>query len=147
MPRDYIQGKFTPRYPEKYAGDVKNIVYRSGWELQIMTKLDMSPSVVLWNSEGLEIPYFSPVDNRMHRYFPDLLVKIKGKTGDISIYLIEIKPYSQTQLRTPKKQTRKFLNEVVTFATNKAKWNAAEKFCKEQGWTFRVLTEKDHSFI
>lgn len=83
----------------------------------------------------------------MHRYFPDLLVKIKGKDGRCSTYLIEIKPHSQTQLRNPKKHTKKFLNEVVTFATNKAKWHAAEKFCKDQGWTFRVITEKDHSFI
>jgi len=147
MAREYHQGKFTPRHPEKYAGDVKNIVYRSGWELQLMTRLDITPSVVLWNSEGLSIPYISPVDGKRHRYFPDLLIKVKDKDGSHKIYLIEIKPYAQTQLRTPKKQTRKFLNEVVTFATNKAKWHAAEEFCKDQGWTFRVVTEKDHSFI
>lgn len=147
MGRDYYQGKFTPRYPEKYAGDVKNIIYRSGWELQMMTRFDITPTVVLWNSEGLSIPYVSPVDGRQHRYFPDFLIKVQGKDGKSKTYLIEVKPHAQTELRTPKKQTKKFLNEVVTFATNKAKWHAAQELCKEQGWEFRILTEKDHSFI
>lgn len=147
MGRDYYQGKFTPRYPEKYAGDVKNIIYRSGWELQMMTRFDITPAVVLWNSEGLAIPYVSPVDGRQHRYFPDFLIKVQGKDGKSKTYLIEVKPHAQTELRTPKKQTKKFLSEVVTFATNKAKWHAAQEFCKDQGWEFRILTEKDHSFI
>lgn len=147
MSREYTKGRFVPRYPEKYAGDVNNIIYRSGWELQLMTRLDITPSVILWNSEGLAIPYLSPVDGKRHRYFPDLLIKVMGKDGKHKTYLIEIKPYSQTQLRTLKRQTRKFITEVATFAINKAKWHAAEEFCKDQGWEFRVITEKDHQFI
>jgi hypothetical protein len=147
MAREYYQGKFTPRNPEKYAGDVKNIIYRSGWELQIMSKLDLSPSVLLWNSEGLAIPYRSPVDGKMHRYFPDLLVKMKMKDGASKTFLLEIKPHAQTELRTPKRQTRKFLTEVTTFVINQAKWHAAREFCKDQRWEFQIITEKDARFF
>lgn len=147
MAREYHQGKFTPRHPEKYAGDVKNIIYRSSWELQVMSKLDLSPSVLLWNSEGLAIPYRSPVDGRMHRYFPDLLVKVRVATNITKTYLIEIKPHAQTELRTPKRQTKKFLAEVSTFAVNQAKWHAAKEFCLDQGWEFEVITEKNVQFF
>lgn len=147
MPKNYYQGRFIPKNPQKYAGNVNDIVYRSGWELQLMVRLDEMDSVVLWNSEGLAIPYRSPVDGKIHRYFPDLLIKVKDKEGKYKTYLLEIKPYSQTHLRTPKRNTKKFLNEAITFATNTAKWEAARVFCLEQGWEFRVITEKDHSFI
>lgn len=147
MPREYVQGRFTPRHPQKYAGNVKDIVYRSSWELQMMNKFDLHPNVILWNSEGLAIPYVSPVDGRTHRYFPDFLIKIQLPDGTTRTYLLEVKPHAQTQLRTPKRQTRKFIQEVATYAVNKAKWYAAEEFCKDQGWTFKVITEKEGSFI
>jgi hypothetical protein len=147
MARQYHQGRYTPENPQKYAGNVNEIVYRSGWELQVMIKLDRTPSVVLWNSEGLAIPYLSPVDGRMHRYFPDMLIRVKDRQGKLKTYLLEIKPHAQTQLRTPKRQTKKFLTEVATYAVNKAKWEAAQEFCKDQGWEFQVITEKDHSFL
>ena len=143
----YYQGFYIPEHPEKYAGNVKEIVYRSGWELQTMIRFDRTPSVILWNSEGLAIPYRSPLDSKVHRYFPDFLIKVKDRTGAVKTYMIEIKPYTQTQLRTPKRQTRKFLNEVVTYSINRAKWAAAEEFCKGQGWIFQVITEKDTYFI
>jgi hypothetical protein len=146
MAKNYHQGKFTPLHPEKYAGNVHDIVYRSGWELQLMAKLDRNPSVVLWNSEGLAIPYRSPIDGKMHRYFPDMLIKVRGKDGKHHTYLLEVKPHSQTKFQMPKKQTRKTLNEIVTYATNMAKWDAAKKFCDDQGWEFQVITEKDNLF-
>lgn len=147
MARQYHQGKYTPENPKKYAGNVNEIVYRSGWELQLMIELDRNPSVVMWNSEGLAIPYLSPVDGRMHRYFPDMLIKVRDKEGANKTFMIEVKPHAQTQLRSPKRQTKKFLGEVATFAVNQAKWKAAEEFCKDQGWQFKVITEKHHSFM
>lgn len=145
--KKYYQGRYTPEHPEKYAGNVNDIVYRSGWELQTMIRFDRTESVILWNSEGLAIPYRSPLDNEIHRYFPDFVIKVKDRTGQIKVYMIEIKPHAQTKLRTQKRNTRKFLSEVATFAVNTAKWAAAKEFCKGQGWIFEVLTEKDHPFI
>lgn len=146
MSRKYYQGKYKPEHPEKYAGNVNDIVYRSGWELQVMIKLDRSPSVILWNSEGLEIPYRSPLDGRIHRYFPDMTVRVKDREGKIKTYLFEVKPHAQTELRTQKRNTKKYLNEVATYAVNRAKWAAAEEFCKDQGWNFQLITEKNNSF-
>jgi hypothetical protein len=144
--KKYYQGFYKPENPQKYAGDLKQIVYRSGWELQVMIKLDRTESVILWNSEGIAIPYLSPLDGKTHRYFPDFIVKVKDRQGVVKTHLIEIKPHSQTQLRTSNRNTRKFLSEVATFAVNQAKWKAAEAFCKDQGWEFQVITEKDNSF-
>lgn len=147
MARQYHQGRYIPENPQKYAGNINEIVYRSGWELQMMIKLDRTPSVILWNSEGLAIPYVSPLDGRVHRYFPDMLIRVKDRSGITKTHLLEIKPHAQTQLRTPKRQTKKFLTEVTTYAVNKAKWEAAQEFCKDQGWEFHIITEKDHSFL
>lgn len=145
----YYQGRFTPVNPLKYAGNVNDIVYRSNWERQMMVKFDTEPSVVLWNSEGVVVPYRSPVDGRLHRYFVDFLIRVQDRKGIQRTYLLEVKPHAQTVLRAPRKQTRKFLAEVATYAINQAKWSAATAFCEEQGWTFQVITEKDRgtSFV
>lgn len=145
--KKYYQGRYKPENPKKYAGDVNEIIYRSGWELQLMTKFDRSDSVILWNSEGLVVPYRSPLDGEMHRYFPDFLIKVKDRGGKVKTWLIEVKPHGQTQLRSTNRNTRKFLHEAATFAVNQAKWAAAEEFCKDQGWTFQVITEKNHLFL
>lgn len=145
--RKYHQGFYAPENPQKYAGNAKAIVFRSGWERQLMIKFDRDPNVVLWNSEGLSIPYRSPVDGKIHHYYPDFVIQVRGKDGKDKTWLIEVKPYAQTKMPVQKKQTRRFLSEVATLAVNTAKWNAADAFCKEQGWTFQVLTEKGHSFV
>jgi hypothetical protein len=112
-----------------------------------MKQFDTSESVVLWNSEGIVVPYRSPLDGEVHRYFPDFLIKVKDRGGVVKTWMIEVKPHGQTQLRGTKRNTRKFLSEVATFAVNQAKWAAADEFCKDQGWTFQVITEKHHSFL
>ena len=81
MPRDskYHQGHFHPRNPEKYIGDCGNIVYRSSWELKFMQWCDRNENIMEYGSEEFWIPYVSPVDNRVHRYFPDFIAKMKQK--------------------------------------------------------------------
>jgi hypothetical protein len=112
-----------------------------------MLKFDTSESVIYWNSEGLVIPYRSPVDGRMHRYFPDFLIKVRYKDRSEKVWLIEVKPHAQTTLRSTKRNTRKFLSEAATYVVNQAKWHAAEEFCLDKGWTFQVITEKNHLFL
>jgi hypothetical protein len=84
----YYQGRFKPKNPKKYMGDPTNIIYRSGWEFKLMRYLDVHPDVIEWGSEELIVPYRSPIDGRMHRYFPDFLVKQinrdKAKSADCS---------------------------------------------------------------
>jgi hypothetical protein len=137
------KGRFTPKNPKKYAGDSSNIVYRSLWELKVMKYLDENTNVIYWASEELVIPYVSPVDNRVHRYFPDFVVKVLNKEGKETTMVLEVKPEKQTRPPKQKRKTKQFLQEVVTYAINEAKWKAAEMFCLEHGWKFKIITEKD----
>lgn len=139
------KGIFRPKNTQKYKGDPTNIVYRSRWELMVMQKLDSHPDVLEWSSEEINIRYRSPLDNRIHRYFPDFYMKRKGQDGKIESFLIEVKPKAQT--KPPKvqngKPTKRYINEVATWGINSAKWAAAEEFCKDRGWTFMKITEAD----
>lgn len=138
------QGFFKPKNPQKYNGDPTNIVYRSGWELKFMLYLDGHRDVVKWSSEEIVIPYKSPVDGRWHRYFPDFLIVAKNKEGLMETTLIEIKPAAQTVEPARKtKKTKRYINEVFTWGINSSKWSAAQKYCDERGWKFKILTEKE----
>jgi hypothetical protein len=136
------KGWFTPRNPQKYKGDATNIVYRSSWELRVMKYLDENPAVVWWASEELFIPYKSPIDQKVHRYFPDFIARIRQANKEITM-VIEVKPFKQTQKPIQKRRTQKFLQEVATYAINQEKWRAADLFCKEHGWQFKIITEKE----
>ena len=137
------KGWFTPKHRSKYKGDSENVVYRSSWELRVMKWLDENPNVIWWASEELIIRYKSPIDQKMHRYFPDFIVRLKQKNGTESTVVIEIKPQKQTVKPEQKRKTKRYLQEAATYAINQEKWRAADLFCKEHGWQFKVLTEKD----
>jgi hypothetical protein len=136
------KGKFKPFHPEKYLGDPSNIVYRSRWELKFMGYLDAHPNVIKWSSEELAIPYKSPIDNKIHRYFPDFVIKKRTPEGLIETTVVEIKP--KVQCAPPKvqtKATRKYITEVQTWGINSAKWAACSNYCKERKWKFEIITE------
>jgi hypothetical protein len=137
------KGLFHPKNPKKYNGNADNIVYRSSWEIRVMKWLDDNPNVIWWASEEIAIPYKSPIDQRVHRYFPDFIVKLKQKNGKETTLILEVKPESQTKQPVRKRKTQRFIQESVTYAVNQEKWRAADLFCKEHGWQFKVLTEKD----
>ena len=138
------KGKFRPSNPKKYKGDPTNIIYRSLWELKFMNYCDKNENILIWSSEELWIPYKSPVDNRYHKYFPDFYIKYKNTSGKIMESLIEIKPAKQVKGPTPQKsKSKKYISEVVEYAKNMAKWEAAKEYCDDRKWTFRVLTEHD----
>lgn len=105
---------------------------------------DTNSSILEWGSETTVIPYKSPVDNKIHRYFVDFYIKVKNKDGLIKKYLVEIKPEKFTKPPAiPKVQTKRFIEEVFLYGTNQAKWKQANQFCEDRGWQFLVLTEKD----
>jgi len=139
------KGKFQPRNPQKYLGDPTNIIYRSRWELKFMGWLDDHPGVLQWGSEELIIPYRSPIDNRIHRYFPDFIIKKKTPDGRVDTVIVEIKPSAQT--KPPAVQTgkpnKRYINEVATWGINSSKWNAATNYCKDRGWKFEIITEHE----
>ena len=138
------KGKFSPKHPEKYKGDPTNIIYRSGWERRVMVWLDTNSNILKWNSEEIIIPYVKPVDNRVHRYFPDFYAQMITKEGKIKEVILEIKPKKETKEPVKKKRlTKQYINEVVTWGTNQAKWKAAREYCSDRGWEFHLITE-DH---
>lgn len=138
------KGRFTPTNPKKYTDDVNNIIFRSSWERRFMVYCDQHSKILNWSSESLGIPYISPVDNKIHTYYPDFLVEIESKEGSKKTVLIEVKPYSQCfPPKKPKRQTRRFITECATYAVNQAKWDAAKALCKKKGWEWKVLTEKE----
>lgn len=133
------QGRYRISFPQKYKGDPNNIIYRSSWEYKFMKWCDITPSVLEWGSEEIVIPYISPVDGKRHRYFPDFYVKIENKK-----YLVEVKPLKQTKEPKPRKRmTKQYINEVVTWSVNQAKWKAAREFCADYNWEFMLITEKE----
>jgi hypothetical protein len=139
------KGIFKPSNPNKYKGDPTNIIYRSWWEFRYMYELDHDSNVIWWQSEETIIPYRSPVDNKIHRYFVDFTVNYKTARGS-KIVLIEIKPYKQTQppvITESKRKSRKYLNEVMTWGVNSAKWKAAREYCKDRGYEFEIMTENE----
>lgn len=136
------KGRFKPNNPKKYKGDPTNIVYRSSWELKLMFKLDSDPKVISWGSEEIIIPYVSPVDGKLHRYFVDFIVTQINSKGNKETILIEVKPKSQTMPpKTPAKKTKRYINEVFTWGVNEAKWKAATEYCKDRNWQFNIMTE------
>jgi len=147
----FHQGRFRPVNPGKYKGDPSNIIYRSSWELKLLRYLDKHPDIVWYSSEEVAIPYRSPIDGKMHRYFPDFIVRKKNKDGTTNTVMIEVKPKAQTKAPNPAKKNAtktgrvspRYLNEVKTYGINMAKWAAARDYCEDRGWLFTIFTE-DH---
>lgn len=138
------KSKYYPSYPKKYKGDPTNIICRSTWERKFCKWCDLNESILEWGSEEFYIPYVSPVDNRVHRYFPDFIIKVKESTGQVKTYVIEVKPKKQTQPpKTPKRKTKSYLYECKTYAVNQAKWKAAVEFCEDRRIKFKIITEDE----
>ena len=53
------------------------------------------------------------------------------------------KPKKETKPPKKRKKTSRYIQEVKTWGVNEAKWKAAEEYCKDRKWEFKILTE-DH---
>ena len=138
----FKQGSFKPKNPSKYVGK-GTPVYRSSWELKFFRWCDDNTNVVEWCSESLIVPYISPIDNKVHRYYTDGVIAIKEPQG-IKKYIIEIKPKSQTKAPVKgRKRHSTMVYETARYAQNMAKWDAARKYATKHGYEFIILTE-DH---
>lgn len=142
--RKYQTGKYKPIHPEKYEGDPTEITWRSSWEFKFMRWCDHNPNILKWGSETIVIPYICKTDNRPHRYFTDFVIKVRTKDGRLKTYIVEVKPKKQTMPPAkPKRKTKYYLEEVMTYAKNVSKWSAAEQYCKDRGYEFKIITEDD----
>ena len=138
------RGRYYPTHPKKYKGNPSNIIYRSLWERKFMVYCDKNDRILEWGSEEFFIPYRSPIDGKIHRYFPDFYVKVKTKQGTTKKWIVEVKPKIQTRPpRTPKRKTKKYINEVRNWAINDAKWKNAIEYCKDRNMEFIIITEDE----
>jgi hypothetical protein len=141
MRKKWRQGVFTPKNSEKFIGS--KAIYRSGLELIFFRFCDNNPNVIKWGSENVVVPYKSPLDNRVHKYYVDNFVTIKEGKDTIS-YLVEIKPSKQTKPpQTKYRKKQHLIYEQKAYVTNQAKWKAAREYCKKRGFTFIIITEKE----
>lgn len=132
------KGKYRVKNPKKYKGDPTKVIFRSLWERNTFRWLDDNPDIVEWNSEEVVVPYRCKTDNRIHRYYIDLYFKAaNGKK-----YLIEIKPKKETvPPKEPKRKTKRYISEVMTYVKNQSKWEAANAFALDRGYTFQIWHE------
>ncbi len=138
------KGKYTPQNPSKYKGNPSQIIYRSLWERKFMVYCDTNKSIIEWGSEELIIPYLSPWDGRIHRYFPDFYIKVKQHDDTIKKFIIEVKPKAQCKppTTTPKRKTKRWFEEVKTWGVNQSKWKYAVEWCNQNNMEFKILTEE-----
>jgi Straboviridae/Kyanoviridae head completion nuclease len=135
------KGKYKVKDPKKYLGDASKVIYRSLWERTCMVYFDTNKDVIAWNSECVKIPYISPVDEKRHTYYVDFFVKFKKKEL-IKQVLIEVKPKKQTKPPPePKRRSSRYYRAIKLYMVNKAKWDAAAKFCHDTGMEFLIWTE------
>lgn len=140
----YYQGFFHPKNPKKYLGDPTQIVFRSLLEWALMKKLDMDPRILEWSSENIVIPYRSPIDEKIHRYFVDIYMKYYDRNNKLRKMIVEVKPEVQTIFpRQPKRKSKHYIQECKTWEVNQAKWAAATRYAKKMGMEFKIMTEYD----
>jgi hypothetical protein len=133
----FAQGNYVIKNASKYAG--KGVPrYRSGWEHAFMRFLDNNEHVVNWASESISIPYRNPVTGKQSMYVPDFLITYRNKTNQLIAELVEIKPKKQSVI-----ESKMSARDGAIVATNYAKWDAATKWARRNGLTFRVITEDD----
>ena len=133
----WAQGNYVILNREKYAGN-GTPRYRSGWELSFMKFCDTNDHVLQWASESIAIPYRHPITGKVTQYIPDFLITYRNRDNTVRAELIEIKPKSQSVIES-KMNSR----DRAVVAINYAKWDAATKWARKNGLTFRVITESD----
>jgi hypothetical protein len=134
----FAQGKYTLKNPDKYVGN-KSPTYRSSWEFAFCRFCDEHPSVEKWASEAIKIPYRNPLTGRYTVYVPDFFIAYANKGGKQQVELIEVKPANQAFRQNVGRSKHNQAHYIV----NKAKWEAAQAYCKQKGIRFRIVTEND----
>ncbi len=142
--KKFYQGFYQPKNINKYVGKKDNIIYRSGLELKFYRFCDNNPNVMEWGSEEIIVEYYDSVQRKNRKYFIDAYVKIRE--GDIiKKYLVEVKPWKQTQEPVSSKGKKKanLLYEKISYQNNCDKWKFAKEFAKKHGMEFIIITEKE----
>lgn len=134
--------EYFPANATKYKGTTP-IILRSGLEVSFARYLDKHQQCIEWGSESDVVGYYDPISKKQRKYYIDFYAIMKTKSG-IQKFLVEVKPYVQTiEPVLGRKSERTFKLAKDTFVTNKAKWDAANKFANANNMQFIVITDKD----
>jgi hypothetical protein len=112
------KGSFRGKFNSKK--NRRMIYWESLLELDYIKTLEFDPEVTSYKSQPIEIEYW--FQGKKRRYFPDFLVTKRTE----EIFLVEVKP-----------------EDKVEDEENKIKAQVGEMYCKEQDWSYIVVTEKD----
>ena len=134
----FAQGKYALKNPNKYIGG-RTPTYRSSWEFAFMRMCDTNDNITKWASEAVKIPYRNPLSGKYTIYVPDFFIVYIDKDKKKHAELVEVKPSNHT-LREKIGKSRYNQEQYIK---NLAKWEAAGKWCKQQGIRFRVVTEDE----
>lgn len=146
--KNYHQGLYVAKNPNKYMGNIQQIMYRSSWEFRFMFFLDNNPKITKWNSEGIIISY-KDLRNKSHRYYPDFYYEsVNDKDPNmIDKVIIELKPMKETKqpdkpLKESLKSLKNYEYDLKMYMKNKLKWGAAVEWCQKRGYKFVLITEE-----
>ena len=128
---------YKPKNIEKYVGDHTKIKCRSLWERNVCKFCDENSNIIKWSFEELPVPYMNPLDQKIHNYYPDFLIKF-NVNGTTKSWMLEVKPKKQTILKENASK-----KEKITWIINNAKWKAADKYCRANKMEFRIITENE----
>ena len=131
----FAQGVYQVKNPGKYVGKGQPR-YRSSWEFAFMTFCDNNEHILQWASESLAIPYRNPLTNKQTVYIPDFFITYRGRDNAVHAELIEIKPKKESLI-----EEKTSSRDRAVIAINYAKWDAATKWARRNGLSFRVITE------
>jgi hypothetical protein len=134
----FAQGRFEMKNPAKYVGK-KTPLARSSWEFIFMRMLDEHEGVQNWASESIQIPYRDPLTGKQTIYVPDFFVVYVDKNKKKHAEVVEVKPSNHTLLE----KVGKSRYNQEQYVKNMAKWEAANRWCKQQGVRFRVVSEDE----
>jgi hypothetical protein len=143
---DHKSGKYSPRNPDKYIGDIHNIIYRSSWEYRFCIYCDNNDSILKWSSEPVAIDYYNPLDKKDHKYNVDFYIKVQREDQTEQDWIIEIKPENQTKkpiyegVNTLAK-LKSYNRNMQIWITNQAKFKAAKLWAEKRGYKFGVVDE------
>ncbi len=137
------KGIYKLENPKKYLGDPSKVIWRSTWERKFYRYCDTNLKILKWASEEIIIPYYNPPKKRMAKYYPDVYMEYIDADDTRKKCLIEIKPFKETMPPKYKRRTKNTLLAEAMYSQNTAKWAAAREFCMDQGWEFKIMTERE----
>jgi hypothetical protein len=143
----YLQSYYRPENPEKYIGDIGQIICRSSWEKQFCNYCDNNSMIIKWGSEVTEIPYVD-ADGKTHRYYPDFYLEMHAPELPTMMrrVVVEIKPEKETippviPENVTARSNKRILYELQTYNKNIHKWMFAIDWCKRRDLEFWIVTE------